>query len=59
MADIGASATMQLQHMPVMIQGANGQPVMHFITLQGTSQQQQQQLAAWPVLTLTPFDCTL
>ena len=43
MADIGTSAAMQLQHVPVMIQGANGQQVVHYISmagLQGVSQQQ-------------------
>ena len=52
MADIGAQSTMQVQHMPVMLPGANGQPVMHYIAvggMPGTSQQQQ--LAAWPVHT--------
>ena len=50
MADIGTSAAMQLQHVPVMIQGANGQQVVHYISmagLQGVSQQQP--TPAWPV----------
>ncbi|CAK0749175.1 hypothetical protein CVIRNUC_001890 [Coccomyxa viridis] len=49
MADIGTSAAMQLQHVPVMIQGANGQQVVHYISmagLQGVSQQQP--TPAWP-----------
>ena len=53
MADIGASAAMQLQQgVPVVVQGPNGQQ-QHYITLgalQGA--QQQQQLPAWPVRTL-------
>ena len=54
MADIGASAAMQLQQsVPVVVQGPNGQQQLHYITLsalQGTSQQQQ--LPAWPVMPL-------
>ena len=50
MADIGAQSTMQVQHMPVMLPGANGQPVMHYIAVGGMpGSSQQQQLAAWPV----------
>lgn len=53
MADIGASAAMQLQQgLSVMVQGPNGQQQLHYISLsalQGTSQQQQQ-LPAWPVM---------
>ena len=52
MADIGASAAMQLQQgVPVVVQGPNGQQQLHYITLgalQGASQQQQ--LPAWPVM---------
>ena len=52
MADIGASAAMQLQQgLSVMVQGPNGQQQLHYISLaalQGTSQQQQ--LPAWPVI---------
>ena len=51
MADIGAQSTMQVQHMPVMLPGANGQPVMHYIAVGGMpGSSQQQQLAAWPVI---------
>ena len=52
MADIGASAAMQLQQqgVPVVVQGPNGQQQLHYIplsALQGTS---QQQLPAWPMV---------
>ena len=52
MADIGASAAMQLQQhgVPIMVQGPNGQQQLHYIPLSALGGTSQQQLPAWPMV---------